>query len=94
MPRPRLIPSCFHQSEGVTIRREKLQLVGVTAMFIASKVEEIFSPEINDFVYITDNAYTSAEIREMELRMLRTLGFDFSRPHPLHFLRRNSKAGM
>ena len=63
-------------------------------MFIASKVEEIFSPEINDFVYITDNAYTSAEIREMELRMLRTLGFNFSRPHPLHFLRRNSKAGM
>ena len=63
-------------------------------MFIASKVEEIYSPEINDFVYITDNAYSSAEIREMELRMLRTLGFNFSRPHPLHFLRRNSKAGM
>merc|ERR1712193_301685 len=83
----------FLQSEGFTIRRDKLQLVGVTAMFIASKVEEISSPEINDFVYITDNAYTSAEIREMELRMLRTLGFNFSRPHPLHFLRRNSKAG-
>ena len=63
-------------------------------MFIASKVEEIYCPEISDFVYITDNAYSSAEIREMELRMLRTLGFNFSRPHPLHFLRRNSKAGM
>merc|ERR1711981_1044795 len=83
----------FLQSEGFTIRREKLQLVGVTAMFIASKVEEIYCPEISDFVYITDNAYSSAEIREMELRMLRTLGFNFSRPHPLHFLRRNSKAG-
>merc|ERR1711981_999973 len=81
----------FLQSEGFTIRREKLQLVGVTAMFIASKVEEIYCPEISDFVYITDNAYSSAEIREMELRMLRTLGFNFSRPHPLHFLRRNSK---
>ena len=80
--------------EGFTVRRNKLQLVGVSAMFIASKVEEMYAPEINDFVYITDNAYTSAEIREMELRMLRTLGFDFSRPHPLHFLRRNSKAGM
>merc|ERR1711990_630746 len=83
----------FLQSEGSTIRREKLQLVGVTAMFIASKVEEIYSPEINDFVYITDNAYTGEEIRQMVLRMLRTLGFNFSRPHPLHFLRRNSKAG-
>ena len=29
----------------------------------------------------------------MELRILNTLGFNFSRPLPLHFLRRNSKAG-
>merc|ERR1712098_733930 len=47
----------------------KLQLVGVTAMFIASKVEEMYAPEINDFVYITDNAYTAVEIRQMELRV-------------------------
>lgn len=83
----------FLQCEGSTISRDKLQLVGVTAMFLASKVEEMYSPEINDFVYITDNAYTCGEIRQMELRMLRTLGFNFSRPLPLHFLRRNSKAG-
>ena len=62
-------------------------------MFIASKVEEMYAPEINDFVYITDNAYTAADIRQMELRMLSSLGFNFSRPLPLHFLRRNSKAG-
>jgi len=83
----------FLQSEGYSIRRNKLQLVGVTAMFIASKVEEMYAPEINDFVYITDNAYSSGEVRQMELRMLNTLGFNFSRPLPLHFLRRNSKAG-
>ena len=79
--------------EGFTVRRNKLQLVGVSAMFIASKVEEMYAPEINDFVYITDNAYTAGEIRKMELRILNTLGFNFSRPLPLHFLRRNSKAG-
>ena len=62
-------------------------------MFIASKIEEMYAPEINDFVYITDNAYTAADIRQMELRMLSSLGFNFSRPLPLHFLRRNSKAG-
>merc|ERR1712083_1199461 len=83
----------FLQTEGHTIRRNKLQLVGVTAMFIASKVEEMYAPEINDFVYITDNAYTAVEIRQMELRVLNTLGFNFSRPLPLHFLRRYSKAG-
>jgi len=83
----------YLQAEGLTIRRNKLQLVGVTAMFIASKVEEMYAPEINDFVYITDNAYSAAEIRQMELKLLNTLGFNFSRPLPLHFLRRDSKAG-
>jgi len=83
----------YLQVEGLTIRRNKLQLVGVSAMFIASKVEEMYAPEINDFVYITDNAYSAAEIRQMELKLLNTLSFNFSRPLPLHFLRRNSKAG-
>ena len=62
-------------------------------MFIASKYEEMYAPEIGDFVYITDRAYTESQIREMEMRILDTLGFDLGRPLPLHFLRRNSKAG-
>jgi hypothetical protein len=38
----------------------------VTAMLIASKYEEIYAPEVKDFVYITDNAYTKDEILQME----------------------------
>jgi len=38
--------------------REELQLVGSSAMFIASKYEEIYPPELNDFVFICDNLYT------------------------------------
>jgi len=83
----------FLQVEGLTIRRNKLQLVGVAAMLIASKVEEMYAPEINDFVYITDNAYTATEIRALEIRILSTINFGLGRPLPLHFLRRNSKAG-
>jgi len=83
----------YLQQEGMHVKRNKLQLVGVTAMFLASKVEEMYAPEINDFVYITDNAYTAGEIRQMELKLLAALKFNFSRPLPLHFLRRNSKAG-
>jgi hypothetical protein len=38
---------------------------GVAAMFIASKYKDMCAPEIADFVYITDRAYTESQIREM-----------------------------
>lgn len=47
----------------------RYQLVGVTALFTASKIEEMYPPEIRDFVYITDNSYTAADIRQTELRL-------------------------
>lgn len=58
------------------VHRSKLQLVGVTAMLIASKYEEIYPPIVKDFVYITDNAYTKDEILDMERRILCALDFN------------------
>ncbi|XP_061855306.1 G2/mitotic-specific cyclin-B2 isoform X1 [Colius striatus] len=81
----------FLQSHPVP--RKRLQLVGVTAMLLASKYEEMYSPDVADFVYITDNAYTSREVREMEMIILKELNFNLGRPLPIHFLRRASKAG-
>jgi len=76
------------------ISREKLQLVGVTAMFIASKYEEIYPPECNDFVYISANAYNRDEVLQMEQCILNTLSFHLTAPTSLYFLRRYSKAAM
>ena len=60
--------------------RAKLQLVGVTAMFIACKYEEIYPPELKDFVYITDGAYVKSDVLKMELKMLAKLNFDVTFP--------------
>jgi cyclin B len=52
------------------VLRSKLQLVGVAAMFIASKYEEIYAPELKDFVYVCDKAYAKEEILDMESKIL------------------------
>ena len=83
----------FLAVEGLTITRSKLQLVGVAAMFLASKVEEVYAPACSDFVYITDHAYTEDAIKQMEMKILQTLKFNLFEPLSLHFLRRYSKAG-
>lgn len=44
--------------EKIKVSKSKLQLVGVSALLIACKYEEIYPPEVKDFVYITDRAYT------------------------------------
>ncbi|KAL3161613.1 hypothetical protein ABBQ32_010471 [Trebouxia sp. C0010 RCD-2024] len=66
--------------------------VGVTAMLIASKYEEIWAPEVRDFVYISDKAYTREQILSMEKVMLNTLRFNLTVPTPFNFLSRFLKA--
>merc|ERR1719187_176229 len=83
----------YMQLQAETVARRKLQLVGVTAIFIAAKYEQMYAPEIGDFVYITDNAYSESEIRDTEIKIMGVLKFNLGKPLPLHFLRRNSKAG-
>ncbi|XP_061554250.1 G2/mitotic-specific cyclin-B1 [Phycodurus eques] len=95
----RLLQETMYMTVGIIDRflqdnpvsKKQLQLVGVTAMFLASKYEEMYPPEISDFAFVTDRAYTTAQIREMEMTILRVLKFQLGRPLPLHFLRRASK---
>ena len=77
--------------EKEQIMRNKLQLVGVTAMFMASKYEEIYAPECRDFVYISDKAYTRDEILRMEGLMLSRLNFQLTAPNAFVFIKRFAK---
>lgn len=68
------------------ITRSKLQLVGVTALLIACKFEEIYPPEVKDCVYITDYAFDRAEVLAMETAILSKLEYKISVPTGYHFL--------
>ena len=67
------------------ISRSKLQLLGITAMMIACKHEEIDLPKVDDFIYITDNAYTKDEVFKMENAVLSLLKFNLLSPSPIKF---------
>ncbi|OMO70593.1 hypothetical protein COLO4_28567 [Corchorus olitorius] len=70
------------------INRQKLQLLGVASMLIASKYEEINPPNVEDFCYITDNTYTKDEVVKMEADILKSLKFELGNPTVKTFLRR------
>ena len=55
-------------------------------MLIACKYEEMYIPQVEDFVYITDEAYKSKEI----LSMVRILYFYFTKLFTIMFIWINS----
>lgn len=65
--------------------REELQCVGVSALLIACKYEEIYFPDLSDFREITDNSFTKKEILTKEYEILKYLNFDITVPSALRF---------
>ncbi|OKP12803.1 G2/mitotic-specific cyclin-B [Penicillium subrubescens] len=80
----------FLSAEVVAL--DRLQLVGVTAMFIASKYEEVLSPHVANFSHVADETFSDKEILDAERHVLATLEYNMSFPNPMNFLRRISKA--
>lgn len=67
------------------ILRNKLQLLGTTSLFIASKYEEIVYPCIEEFTKVTDDAYTKEEVLQMETEIFKELNFDLTYPSAYRF---------
>ncbi|KAF7796623.1 hypothetical protein EIP86_007805 [Pleurotus ostreatoroseus] len=75
------------------VSQVKLQLVGICAMFIASKYEEILAPSVDEFVYLTKEAYRKEEILKGERMILQSLEFKISHYcSPYSWMRKISKA--
>ncbi|XP_072290466.1 cyclin-A2 [Eucyclogobius newberryi] len=71
---------------SMSVLRGKLQLVGTAAMLLASKFEEIYPPEVAEFVYITDDTYTRKQVLRMEHMVLKVLSFNLAAPTINQFL--------
>ncbi|XP_073155546.1 G2/mitotic-specific cyclin-2-like isoform X2 [Henckelia pumila] len=79
---------------ATTTSRRELQLVGMSAMLIASKYEEIWAPEVNELVGMSDNTYSHKQVLLMEKRILGELEWNLTVPTPYVFLVRFIKASM
>lgn len=68
-----------------TITRNEYQCLGISALMIACKHEEINVPKVEDFIYITDNAYNKDEVFKMEEDILGRLKYNLMYPSPIKF---------
>ncbi|EDW29127.1 GL18583 [Drosophila persimilis] len=73
------------------IKKEQLQLLGITAFFIASKYDECLPLRIWELLYICDGAYSRDELVKMELETLRLIQYDLGIPLSYSFLRRYAR---
>ncbi|KAJ3113664.1 G2/mitotic-specific cyclin, partial [Nowakowskiella sp. JEL0407] len=69
----------------------KLQLVGITSLFLAAKYEEMSTPAIQQMLILCDDTCKAEEVLKAERYILQVLEFGLQYPSPLNFLRRYSK---
>lgn len=74
------------------VTTSKLQLVGITSLLIASKIEEIYPPEVKELSFITSKSYSCNEIIEMERQITLKLEYNLTVPTIYTFLCRYLKA--
>lgn len=52
------------------VPKHQLQLVGISSLFIAAKLEEIYPPKLSEFSYVCDGACSNDDILECEILLL------------------------
>ena len=67
------------------VPRDKLQLLGITCLLISCKSHEIYYPQNDKLIEMTDNAYSKEEMLTMENEILKKLNFFIVCPNPIDF---------
>lgn len=73
------------------IKKSQLHILGVTSLLISTKYEEIYPPNLDDLLGVSENKFTREEVLKMEMDMLVTLQFDITVPSAYRFLERFRK---
>lgn len=68
--------------------REHFQLVGLACLSLCAKMEEIYPPELNDYVFMSANSCTAAQLMDMEKHIYYWVGGVLHVPTTLYFLGR------
>ncbi|GMS78308.1 hypothetical protein PENTCL1PPCAC_483 [Pristionchus entomophagus] len=82
----------FLQHSKKAVNRSELQLIACAAVFVASKYDERQPPLIDDFLYVSEDAFTKEQLETMELELLNTVAFDLGAPLSYSHVRRLAKA--
>jgi cyclin B len=73
-------------AKKANVPKKELQLIGTTALLVASKYEEIVHANIDDLVEVCADTYSHSEILEMEETILKMLQYRLSIPTIYNFL--------
>lgn len=69
-----------------TVKRNLLQLIGITSFFIACKLLESRAPSVKDCVIFTNNSYLNSDIISMEFNILTSLNYKLIVPTSYHYI--------
>lgn len=77
--------------EKISIPKNKFQLLGLAAMFIAAKMEEVYPPRVSDLSEISERYCSVESILQMEGEILTLVAFELNYTSSYAFLGRYSK---
>ena len=90
----RLVPEALYVTTHIIdqfmsrkkLQKNQLHLLGVATLLIASKYEEIYPPDIRDFLAVSENKFSKSMVLQMEKNILLSLGFLVTAPSSYRFL--------